>query len=190
MHHRYYADPPYVVVRGNPSAAMVEKLEQDEKPRITARMQELGPEGLERALRAVDEAIAEHEKPIPSAILTSFHVPDIKSLSWIQVQSVQETGDQSVPKMTCPLAKHLASDKSSVPFFVQYDHTEVRVLTSQFTCLSSPEDHKSSFITINGIFALNKLPNHLLPYVTSCCFVISECCTAIPAIYPPISLPS
>ena len=103
---------------------MAETLESDERARIAAQVKRLGPEGLKQAAKELDEANAEHEKPIPTDILTSFPVPDVKSISWIPVQTVQEIGPVRNPKSS--LMKHLASDGGDLPFFVQYDHVKVR----------------------------------------------------------------
>jgi hypothetical protein len=84
---------------------------------------------LARAANIVDEANAENSKEIPPDIITSFPVPNIDSISWINVQSVQEVGEgrhAKVARMATRLAEHLASDGKELPFFVQYDHVSVR----------------------------------------------------------------
>jgi Zn-dependent M16 (insulinase) family peptidase len=128
---RYYIDAPSIVVRGKPSANMAEKLEKAENARITTQIEELGPSGLKKAEEELDEAKAEHDRPIPSDLLTSFPVPDVKSISWIAVQSLQERGkgrpSPSRAGIMQALAKHVQSDGTELPFFVQYDHVQVRM---------------------------------------------------------------
>jgi len=122
------------VIVGKPSASLAEKLEKDEKARIAIQIEKLGPEGLKRAEAELEKAKAEHDRPIPSEILTSFPVPDVKSISWIPVQSVQEPGHgRELPSPSVvnnPLFKHIQSDGQDLPFFVQYDHVEVSVTSS------------------------------------------------------------
>lgn len=82
------------------------------------------------AEKRLEEAKAEHSKPIPTDVLTSFPVPDVKSISWIPVQSVQEPGKGRTvaPRFkpsTSALQKHIESDGETLPFFVEYDHVEV-----------------------------------------------------------------
>lgn len=95
-------------------------------------MAKLGPEGLKQAATALEKAMQEHDRPIPPAILKSFPVPTVKTISWIPVQSVQEPGQgrkvqyQASPEEQLP--KVIESDGSPLPFFVQYDHVEVREL--------------------------------------------------------------
>jgi Zn-dependent M16 (insulinase) family peptidase len=129
--HKYYIDPPRVVVRGKPSASMAESLEKDEKVRLEKQVKRLGPEGIAAAVKELEEAKAEHDKPIPESVLTAFPVPDVKSISWIPVQSVQQPGkgrSVSAPasKPAQELEKHIAKDGEDLPFFVQYDDVKVR----------------------------------------------------------------
>ncbi|KAI0307721.1 Metalloenzyme, LuxS/M16 peptidase-like protein [Multifurca ochricompacta] len=98
---KYFVDPKRVVVRGKPSAAVAERLEKEEKARIAKQKEDLGHEGLAMKARELQEAKAEHERPIPTEILKSFPVPDVKSISWIPVQN-----------------------GPPLPFFIQYDHVK------------------------------------------------------------------
>ncbi|KAH7931086.1 hypothetical protein BV22DRAFT_1027850 [Leucogyrophana mollusca] len=150
---KYFVDPPYIVIRGKPSASLQEKLENDEKARIAAQVAKLGPTGLAQAEKELEAAKAEHEKPIPTEILTSFPVPDVKSISWIPVQSVQEKGRGRSPPSKSPaqsqLAKHIESDGTPLSVFVQYDHV------------------KSDFVAVHAFFSLAKLPDRLRPYIST-----------------------
>ncbi|KAL4071016.1 Metalloenzyme, LuxS/M16 peptidase-like protein [Scleroderma citrinum] len=150
---KYYVDGSYIVIVGKPAAQLSEKLESEEKARLAAQVEELGPEGLARAESDLEAAKAEHEKPIPKDVLTSFPVPDVKSISWIPVESVQETGQGlKVARGNLgqsPLARHIESDGSPLSMFVQYDHV------------------KSDFVTIHAYFSLAKVPDRLRPYIST-----------------------
>ncbi|KAF9460806.1 Metalloenzyme, LuxS/M16 peptidase-like protein [Collybia nuda] len=150
---QYYIDQPSVVILGKPSAILADKIEEDEKSRITEQVGRLGSEGLRKAQRVLEDSKAEHSKPIPTDILTSFPVPDLKSISWIPVQSLQERGAnrQSFSPVAGPteLSKHINSDGALLPFFVQYDHVE------------------SDFVSIHALFSLAKLPNRLRPHIST-----------------------
>lgn len=78
----------------------------------------------------LEAAKAEHEKPIPTDVLTSFPVPDVKSISWIPVQCVQEPGKGRSSAVQnfgqSQLSKHIQSDGSPLSMFVQYDHVKVK----------------------------------------------------------------
>ncbi|KAJ4001026.1 Metalloenzyme, LuxS/M16 peptidase-like protein [Lentinula boryana] len=148
---KYFIDPSSVVVIGRPSAALAEKLEKDEKKRIAAQVKKLGPEGLRAAAKELEEAKAEHAKPIPTEVLTEFKIPTVKSISWIPVQSVQQKGKgrSAAPAQTSEdLAKIIASDGAELPFFVQYDHVE------------------SDFVSIHAFFSLETLPQRLRKHIS------------------------
>ena len=53
---RYYVDPPRIVVLGKPSGEMADRLDREEKARVAAQQERLGPAGIaecERELEAV-----------------------------------------------------------------------------------------------------------------------------------------
>ncbi|KAF7436910.1 hypothetical protein PC9H_003744 [Pleurotus ostreatus] len=149
---KYFIDAASIVVCGKPSASLAKKLEKDEKARLATQIKRLGPKGLEEAEKELEAAKAEHDVPIPTEILKSFPVPDVKSIVWIPVQSVQEVGTGRkagrAPSST-ELSKHIESDGSPLPFFVQYDHVQ------------------SDFVTVHAYFSLAHLPHRLRPYVST-----------------------
>ncbi|PSS37563.1 hypothetical protein PHLCEN_2v579 [Hermanssonia centrifuga] len=151
---KYYIKPHRVVLIGKPSAAMVQRLEEEEKARISEQQEALGESGLKKAEEELEAAKKEHEKEIPTEILKSFPVPDVKSIVWIPVQSLQEVGSSTERKKTVDpttnnsLARHIEADGSSLPFFVAYDHV------------------KSDFVCVHAYFSLANLPNHLRSHVT------------------------
>lgn len=84
---------------------------------------------MKQAAALLESAKAEHDKPIPKEILTSFPVPDVKSISWIPVQSVQEPGlGRKLPGAVFDypeLSKLIEADGSPLPFFIEYDSVKV-----------------------------------------------------------------
>ena len=52
---RYFLDTNYAVVFGKPSAALAERLEADEKTRIAAQREHLGPDGLAKRKKMLDD---------------------------------------------------------------------------------------------------------------------------------------
>ncbi|KAK2461846.1 hypothetical protein APHAL10511_006309 [Amanita phalloides] len=150
---RYLIDSHPVVITGKPSSALADKLEADEKARIAAQVEKLGPEGLARAQEILENAKAEHGKPIPNEVITRFPLPSVKSICWIPVQSVQQRGigrpSQTTLRSPSTLFEHITADGSTLPFFVQYDHVE------------------SSFVSIHAYFSLDKVPARLKPLIST-----------------------
>src|SRR5258708_32081476 len=126
---RFYLEQPSVVILGKPSARLADNLEESEKARIANQVEKLGPEGLKKVEQKLETAKEILSKPIPTDILTSFPVPDVKSIFRIPVQSVQEPGMGRKANLRVPtngeLQKHIESDGKPLPFFVEYDHVEV-----------------------------------------------------------------
>lgn len=126
---RYYILNTPVIIRSKPSASLAASLEATEKARVAKQKEELGPEGVERVKKVLEDAKREHETPIPSEVLTGFPVPDVKSISWIPVQSARND-----PKaaggvtQSGELAKYIEKDGAELPFFVQFDNVKVRFL--------------------------------------------------------------
>ncbi|KAI0652259.1 Metalloenzyme, LuxS/M16 peptidase-like protein [Trametes meyenii] len=151
---KYYIDPPSIVVRGRPSGDMADRLDKAEKARIAVQKEQLGPDGLAECERVLEAAKKEHEAEIPTEILKSFPVPSVKSISWIPVQSFQESvkGKERAPAPQPgneQLTKHVEQDGAPLPLFVQYDHV------------------KSDFVTVHAYFSLAKLPDRLRPYLST-----------------------
>ena len=126
---RFYVEQHSAVVIGKPSASLADKLEEAEKARIADRVSRLGPEGLKEAERKLEAAKKDHRRSIPPDVLTSFPIPDVKSISWIPVQTVQEPGEgrianPHITKRSAELREHIESDGNPLPFFVAYDHVE------------------------------------------------------------------
>jgi Zn-dependent M16 (insulinase) family peptidase len=128
---KYYTAAAHIVIRGKPSAALQQKLEADEKARVAAQVNKLGPEGLAELEQKLAAAKEEHEQPIPEDMLTSFPVPDVKSISWISVQSAKNSPKPSSglkgqhPIGSPELERHLAQDNTALPMTVQFDHVTV-----------------------------------------------------------------
>ncbi|KAG8691866.1 hypothetical protein FRC11_007225 [Ceratobasidium sp. 423] len=146
---KYWIEGPSVVVGARPSAKLQDKLETDEKARIEAQRKQLGPEGLAKHQEELNRAEAEHNRPIPQEMLTSFPVPDVKSISWIPVQSARnDPFVAKVGKAGSGLQGHLDKDPVELPYFVQYDHVQ------------------SDFVTVSAYLSTASLPDHLRPYIS------------------------
>ncbi|KAJ1311433.1 hypothetical protein OPQ81_009922 [Rhizoctonia solani] len=146
---KYWIEGPSVVVGARPSAKLQDKLETEEKARIEAQKKRLGPEGLAKLEEELNRAKAEHDRPIPQDMLTSFPVPDVKSISWIPIQSAtNDPFGSKARKAGSGLQDHLDKDPVELPYFVQYDHVQ------------------SDFITVSAYLSTRSLPDRLRPYIS------------------------
>lgn len=142
---------------------MASNAEKAEIDRLVTQVQKLGTEGLKRAATCLREAIQEIEKPVPDAVLTGFPIPNTSHMRWETVRSVQEPGigrRATVEDADPTIQEHLASDGEELPFFVQYDHVQVR-----YICLhdfhSSYLYNESTLATVSMVLTLNRVPDHL-----------------------------
>lgn len=129
---KYYDAPSRLIVRGRPSASLADRLKTEEKARVKEQVKRLGPKGLAELEKKLATAKDEHEQPIPEEVLTSFPVPDVKSISWISVQSANNVPSPTVSRTLKPsrtssseLERHLQKDTTSLPMRVQFDHVVV-----------------------------------------------------------------
>jgi len=137
---RFYVNNNPVIIKSKPSAKLSESLEAAETARIDEQRQTLGPEAIWKATMLLENAKKEHEKSIPSEVLTGFPVPDGKSISWIPVQSVRN--DPSAANGTPPearnihgsrLEEHVKKDGKDLPFFVHFSNVKVCVPHSGYS---------------------------------------------------------
>lgn len=95
---------------------------------MEAQIAQLGPEGLAKAKKALEDAKNENDEPIPEHVLQAFPVPDVSSIAWIPVQSTQDGRSASLRVngvIKNDLARHVAADGQELPFFVEFDHVKV-----------------------------------------------------------------
>ncbi|KAG8934411.1 hypothetical protein FRC02_010045 [Tulasnella sp. 418] len=151
---KYYISNPYIAVQAKPSADLAAKLEREAKARIEEQKAKLGPSGLQQLAKLLEDAKKEHEKEIPKELLTSFAVPDVKSIRWIDVQSTRndptknEPGNNAIIKTVTQLDKHIANDKTEIPFFIEFDHVQ------------------SLFVTVSAYLSTAEVPERLRPYLS------------------------
>jgi uncharacterized membrane protein len=118
-----------VVVVGNPSASLAEKLAAEEKARITKQIETLGETGLANARQLLAEAKAEHDIPVPSDVISDFEVPDVASISWIPVYTfrdgVQVASSLQEEKLDGKEISNFLEDGRMAAFPIQFEHVEV-----------------------------------------------------------------
>lgn len=130
MSRRYYIAAPVVIVRGKPSSSLADRLEKESKARIVAQMNLLGAEGAAKREEELENAKSQNWTPIPEDVLASFAIPDVHTISWVPVLTSQG-GDGLVPALGGmnegnDLSQHIEADGTNLPFFVQFDHVQVR----------------------------------------------------------------
>ncbi|KIM20884.1 hypothetical protein M408DRAFT_30019 [Serendipita vermifera MAFF 305830] len=150
---RWVIQPNMLVVRARPSSTMAQRLESEEKARIQEQVSRLGPGGLEKRTHMVHEAKAKNEEPMPDEVVESIHVPDVKTITWISVQSASTIADsrelEAVEPSSQLLARHLEADSVALPFALHFDHVSSQFVTvTTYISLGAVPDDKKTLVYI------------------------------------------
>lgn len=120
---RYYVGAKSIAIIGKPSAALAESLEKEEKARIAATVARLGPEGLAKLAKDVEDAQLENDREIPTEMISQFKVPNVNLIEWIHIDSARSNGVASsdVASMKNRVQDHVDADGAELPLFIQFD---------------------------------------------------------------------
>ena len=119
---QWISDAPHVTILGTPSAALSEKLKEDERDRIAAQKQRLGSEGLETLEIKLNEAKAENDRKIPRELLASFKVPDTSSIRFISTTTARSGAAREMGSVDNPIQQIIDQDNTDLPLFIHFEH--------------------------------------------------------------------
>ncbi|KAJ1519883.1 hypothetical protein ONE63_004123 [Megalurothrips usitatus] len=125
-------------IRGRPSQAERQRLSDDEEKRIEKQRQDLGPDGLKKFEKELEEAIAHNELPPPDAMLRSVAIPDASSINFHPIERFSSDSIQQHSNL--PLDK--------VPIYTQVDHVH------------------TNFVYLYLLMDTNSLSTELRPYLS------------------------
>lgn len=136
----YFLDNNRVVVYGEPSKDLYEKLKQENEERLKKYKETYGTAGLEELQSKLDKAQAENNRPVPAEVLDSFQMPDPENIRFIHTKTARTakaigSGTSSANEQ---LQKLIDNDSgSNFPLYIHYEQFEsqfvsVRVYLSSF----------------------------------------------------------
>lgn len=130
----------YVLILGQPSHELMERMSEAEKDRTEKQRTDLGPNGLETYDQQLKQAIEENERPAPPEMLTCVDVPDVGS---IQFHCLKPSSNHGPPtaQSDCQFPLH------QLPFTFQLD------------------DITTNFVTISVLMDTDSVPYDLKPYL-------------------------
>ena len=79
----------------------------------------LGEDGLKKIADKVKHAQEENDRDIPSEMLSSFKIPDVNGIRWIDVKSA--SGGTNPAKFDNEIQQHISKDKADLPYFLQFE---------------------------------------------------------------------
>ncbi|KAK4688517.1 presequence protease, partial [Tremellales sp. Uapishka_1] len=121
----YFVSPPSITAIGKPSAVLANKIEKDEKERVSAQKDSLGEEGLKRLEAKLAAAKKESDRPIPEEMLTEFPITDPSSITWVPVETaVNQVQGQHVASDDGQVQAHLDQDGKPLPYMAHFAHVK------------------------------------------------------------------
>lgn len=162
-------DNARVVVSGNPSAKLADKIKKDTQALVEERKAKLGEQGLAQLEKVLQDAQKVNDVDVPKEMLSSFSIPDVKSINWINVGTVTEgsirtplghlkTEKGPLPSADEQLRKHLDSESQwRAPYFVQWNQIPSNFVTLTVllnTTSLAPELRPLVNLLLSSIFSL------------------------------------
>lgn len=84
---KYLVDNSRVVIKGKPSGAMFERLNQEKESRVQEYKTKFGESGLQKLQNKLETAQKENDTPIPAELLEAFSSPDMSKIDFIHTKS-------------------------------------------------------------------------------------------------------
>jgi Zn-dependent M16 (insulinase) family peptidase len=118
---KWIADAHHISVLGKPSLKLAEKLKADEVARIEKRKKELGPEGLEKARKLLEDAKKENEVEIPAKVLEQWPVPATDSIHFIESLTARSGLARKLGLASNVAQEAIDTSEPGAPLFVQFE---------------------------------------------------------------------
>ncbi|RMZ82009.1 hypothetical protein DV737_g2252, partial [Chaetothyriales sp. CBS 132003] len=119
---KYIADAHHVSILGVPSAKLSQRLKEDEADRLERQKARLGPDGLERMAKRLEEAKAENETEIPHQLLAKFKVPSTDSIHFINTSSARSGPAVEIGRPANRYQKIVDVDAGDSPLHLNFEH--------------------------------------------------------------------
>lgn len=134
---RWLLDAHHVSILGVPSAAMSEKLKEEEKARINKRIEKLGPQGLKKLEKKLEEAKAMNDVEIPRELLEKFPIPSAESIHFIETTTARSGAARTLGVPMNGAQKRIDQDLPDLPVFIQFEDVSTKFV--HITLLLSTE---------------------------------------------------
>lgn len=118
---KWLVDAHHISVLGKPSQKLADDLKAKEVARIEKRKQELGPEGLEKRRKELDEAKKQNDVEIPDAVLEKWPVPGTDSIHFIESLTARSGLARSLGLASNSAQKAIDDATPGAPLFVQFE---------------------------------------------------------------------
>lgn len=119
---KWYAHANHVSILGEPSKKLSKKLKADEKARVKAQKERLGPGGLKDLAEKLDAAKAENDREIPPGVIEDFVVPGTESIHFIPTTTARSGLAKKMGPLDNDIQKIIDNDQADLPLFIHFEH--------------------------------------------------------------------
>ncbi|PHH61781.1 hypothetical protein CDD81_7945 [Ophiocordyceps australis] len=152
---KWISDADHVSILGKPSKSLACKMKVNEEARIANRKKELGPDGLEKLGKRLEEAKAFNDRPIPANIIDRWDVPGTESIHFIESDTARSGKARDLGLGTGPAQKTLdAMPEGKLPLFIQFEDVPTNFvhITIHVGTLQVPQELKPLISIFSDIF--------------------------------------
>lgn len=135
---KWISDAHHVSILGKPSMKLATSLKEAEEARLAKRKEDLGPEGLEKLAKRLEQAKTINEQPIPPEVLDRWEVPSTKSIHFIESTTARSGKARALGVPSNPVQTVIDKSAQGLPLFVQFEdvptnfvHITVHIGTSE-----------------------------------------------------------
>ncbi|GAA5994146.1 hypothetical protein JCM5350_000581 [Sporobolomyces pararoseus] len=119
-----------ITLVGTPSAQLAEQEAHEGDARVKENIRKFGRAGLAQLDKALKQAEKKNLHPAPASLLEEFPVPDFKEIEWLPVGIARSNGiAQGRRHFTGETQDFINSDRSELPFFVQFEDVDSNFVT-------------------------------------------------------------
>lgn len=144
---KYIAHAHHVSVLGVPSAKLSKKMKAEEKARVKAQQEKLGPEGLEKMAKKLEAAKAENDKEIPKEVIQQFKIPGTESIHFIPTITARSGLARRMGDLNNEAQRVIDGDRTELSIFMHFEHIP------------------SNFVKIHMYLCTHQVPVELRPLI-------------------------
>ncbi|KAM0793508.1 hypothetical protein ACM66B_000947 [Microbotryomycetes sp. NB124-2] len=141
--NEWFVQNKSLTIIGKPSKAEASRQVEADKLRVQQTLKATGPEGARKRKAALDSAVKQNSKPIPSGVLESIKIPDTRDILWYEVETARARGVSAFnSSFTGRVQDHVYADPAEPPFFIQFDHVESKFVEIRVVLHAPPPAHE------------------------------------------------
>jgi Zn-dependent M16 (insulinase) family peptidase len=119
---KWISDANHVVVLGEPSKELADRLTAEEKTRVKAQQDRLGEEGLKKLSEQLKQAQEENNRPIPDELLAQWPQPSTNSVHFIPTVTARSGAARKLGDSKNQIQDIIDKSDNKSPLFIHFEH--------------------------------------------------------------------